>query len=159
MKCSCGCEMYLRLDTEGKYFWACSDMPECFEFKDYVPPKRRFDYSMAAPNDIQDALLNYHEGSITEQKNEIKVQMVEILEHYIECQYGPHYAFMLEEILIPYLEDPAALDFVLKGHSVKDGKGNVQIGKTGAKIYPELMDCLRRVHSKKIQNYLNIEFG
>lgn len=89
---------------------------------------------------------------------EIKVQMIGIMEHFISCTWAAHFDTMLEELIKPYLADVSTLDYVLKGDSIKESKGNVIRGETGAKIFPELYFCLSKVQSPNIKNYLKKEF-
>ena len=90
---------------------------------------------------------------------EIKVQMIQILEHFIGCTWGAHYMTMFDELIKPYLTDSSTLDHVLRGDRIKETKGNIIRGKTGAKIYPELYDCLISVNNPDIKIYLKTEFN
>jgi len=66
---------------------------------------------------------------------------------------------LFDKIIKPFLSDQSVLDYVLKGKTIKNSKGNVVEGNTGAKIYPELMHYLRMVENVKIQEYLSGEFN
>lgn len=151
-------ELSIRGEAIGKYFWRCSKYPECKHTKDYNYPKSRFDF---ANDDFLSTLNSIDEKSDPERQeilNEITVQMPQILEHFIKCSWGAHYNTMFEKIIKPHLTDPLTLDFVLNGDCIKEYKGNVIRGKTGAKIYQELFIYLKRVESRPIQEYLENEF-
>ncbi len=49
------------------------------------------------------------------------------------------------------------LDKILRTALIKE-KNNVIYGKTGARIYPELLNNLMRCDSREIRNYLKTEF-
>ena len=109
-----------------------------------------------------DALNLINNGSENEKAaitNEVKVQMVEILNHFIDCTWGAHYMNLLKEIIIPYLDDPYVLKYVLKGPAILEYKGNVFFGRSKTKMYDALFYCLKQVHSQEIQNFLDQEFG
>jgi hypothetical protein len=89
-------------------------------------------------------------------RNEIKVQMVDILQHFIECGRASHYNELFKSLIKPYLDNTSVLDYVLKSGLVKNDK--VIIGSTRAKIFPELLDYLMSVDSPKITTYLKEEF-
>lgn len=87
-----------------------------------------------------------------------KVFMPQILMHFIECTWGGCYNALYLNILVPYLDSPQALDYVLRGPIIQKSPGSI-IGKTGAQIYPELLSRLQRVESPIIKNYLFENFG
>ena len=162
MNCECGNKMVLKLarkgETKGNFFWGCSNYPYCQFTKEYVIPKNRFDF---ANNDFMPIIRSLNEKSKSEQETietEITVQMIQILEHFIGCTWGAHFNTMFDELIKPYLRDSVTLDYVLRGDSVKETKGNVIRGNTGAKIYPELYEYLITVNSSDIINYLETEF-
>ncbi|MEZ4801298.1 MAG: hypothetical protein R2797_00895 [Gelidibacter sp.] len=98
--------------------------------------------------------------SIKERKaivSEIKSQMKHIFRHFIECNWGSHYNTIFKSLIKPYLDNPQTLDVVLKSEIIKDK--NTVVGRTGAKIFPELMNYLKRVDSPKIHEYLKQEFN
>jgi ssDNA-binding Zn-finger/Zn-ribbon topoisomerase 1 len=155
--------MILRLSRKrtanSSFYWGCSSYPECKQTLEYSPPENRFDFSNDDFTSILRTLDQKESFDKEEIENEIKVQMIQILEHFISCTWGAHYNTLFDLIIKPYLTNPSILDYVLKGECVKENRGNVIRGKTGAKIYPELLYYLKKVESDKIQNYLDIEFG
>lgn len=162
MKCNCGQNMRLvfyrpEKDTY-KFFWGCTDYPHCQYTKDYKPLEPAFNISEQETMEAVNILENGDNETKVLLIDEIKVQMVEILNHFIDCTWGVHYMTLLNKMIIPYLDDPKVLDFVLKGPIIRQAKGNVYLGKSGAKMYDELYYCLRRVENENIQHYLINEF-
>jgi hypothetical protein len=105
----------------------------------------------------KELLLN-NEG---EAKNEIikavKSCMREILIHYIECSWAPCYMTAFNYIIKDYLDDSVLLDEVLKSETIKETENIVQ-STSGAKIFPNLYEDLRKVKSAEIQKYLRVNF-
>ena len=161
MKCNCGSDMRLVFYTSKdgyRFFWGCNEHPNCRSTKDYNTEGVKLNI---AENETMTAIEILKNGSEQEKIaliNEVKVQMVEILNHFIDCTWGAHYMTLLNEIIIPYLDDPSVLQYVLKGTMIKDYKANVFLGKSGAKMYEELYYCLKRVHSQEIKDYLTQDF-
>ncbi|MBZ0328275.1 MAG: hypothetical protein K8F54_11760 [Altibacter sp.] len=115
-----------------------------------------------AIQDTMDAIKILEEGGAEEKVsiiNEIKVQMVDILNHFIDCTWGAHYMTLFNKMIIPYLDDPKVLQFVLNGPIIDDSKGNVFRGKSGTKMYKELYFYLMRVEAERIRDFLFIEFN
>lgn len=111
-------------------------------------------------DDFMPLINSLHSKSIKERKvivNEIKSQMEHILRHFIECYWGSHYNTVFKSLIKPYLDDPQTLEVVLKSEIIKDK--NTVVGRTGAKIFPELVNYLKRVDSPKIHEYLKQEFN
>ena len=88
----------------------------------------------------------------------ISTRMEGILIHYIECTWGICYNSKFKELIQPYLNDHQLLDKVLWSEAILD-KPNVIIGKTGSRIFPELLHNLNQCNSTFIRNYLNKEFA
>lgn len=86
-----------------------------------------------------------------------KVFMGHILCHFIECGRGACYNSLYLNVLVPHLDSPEMLDYVLRGGMVHERPG-VELGKSGAKIYPELRHRLENVASVRIQEYLAENF-
>lgn len=86
-----------------------------------------------------------------------KVYMAQILYHFIECSWGGCYNSLYFNILVPYLDSPVIVDYVLRSSIVHD-ETDARIGKTGAKIYPELHGRLQGVKSARIHEYLYENF-
>jgi hypothetical protein len=135
----------------GQFIWAC---PECKTDFPYIPPEDRFDFSRRHPGTVIESLKDTPTDAKEEIENEIKAQMVEILIHFIRCDWSPHYNTMFDLLIMVYLDDPDVLDYVLKNAVRYTGIK----GKSGANIYSHLMKYLRLIKSSKIQNYLNNEF-
>ncbi len=155
--------MVLRLvrkgERQGSFFWGCSTYPLCMETQNYVVPENRFDFANNDFMPIINSLTTKPESEKQEIIAEIKVQMIEILRHFIECTWGAHYNTMFDMLIKPYLTDSSTLDYVLKSEIINESKGNVVRGNTGAKIYPELNYYLSNVNSAEIKNYLKKEFA
>jgi hypothetical protein len=86
-----------------------------------------------------------------------KVFMAQILCHFIECTWGTCYNAIYFNALVPHLDAPEIVDYVLKGSLVRGGPG-VQVGKSGARLYPELRSRLQTVMSPRIRSYLSENF-
>ena len=86
-----------------------------------------------------------------------KVFMAQVLCHFIECTYGTCYNSLYFNVLVPHLDAPEIVDYVLRSSLVRDGPG-VQVGKSGARLYPELRSRLQGVTSSRIRTYLAENF-
>lgn len=160
MDCFCGNMMILRLarlgDTAGNFFWGCSTYPECTYTKPYQIPIERFAFANQDFTEIINSLGDKNEIEREIIVTEIKAQMIDILNHFIECRWGAHFNTLFDQIISKYLDDPSVLDYVLKSDVVIDIGFR---GVSGAKIFPDLLNYLQRVESPKIQHYLLKEFG
>jgi hypothetical protein len=87
----------------------------------------------------------------------IRDNMENIVLHYISCTWGACYTTKFKELIQPYFNDPALLDRVLRSDAIKD-KGNLIIGKTGAKIFKGLFGELVKCNDDAIKKYLKTEF-
>ncbi|TXE06107.1 hypothetical protein FUA26_14090 [Seonamhaeicola algicola] len=111
-------------------------------------------------NDFMPLINSLDSKSIKEREvivNEIKYQMEHILRHFIRCNWGTHYNTVFKSLIKPYLDNPQTLEVVLKSEMIKDK--NTVVGRTGVKIFPKLMNYLKRVDSPNIQEYLKQEFN
>jgi len=88
----------------------------------------------------------------------IRSRMEGILIHYIECTWGACYNAKFKELIQSYLNDPELLDKVLRSEVIKDKPGTIT-GKSGARIFPDLLYELRKCKASVIRNYLNKEFA
>jgi hypothetical protein len=86
-----------------------------------------------------------------------KVFMAHILHHFIVCSWGGCYNSLYFNVLVPFLDSPDIVDYVLRGPIVREGI-SMETGKTGAKIYPELRARLQGVESSRIRDYLAENF-
>ena len=84
--------------------------------------------------------------------------MESIILHYISCTWGACYNTKFKELIQPYFNDAALLDKILRTEVIKD-KGNLIIGKTGAKIYKNLYWELLKCDDDSIKQYLRTEFS
>lgn len=163
MQCDCGQNMRLVFFTPKedtyKFFWGCKDYPNCSFTKNYKPFEPRLDI---AEKETMESIRILEDGDIETKTlliDEIKVQMVDILNHFIDCTWGAHYMTLFNKMIVPYLDDPKVLQYVLKGSIINENKGNVYRGKSGTKMYPQLMYYLRDIKSQRIQEFLEDEFG
>lgn len=163
MNCSCGAFMDLMFSVNNKrhysFSWRCQNFPDCSFTKTYTPVIPALDI---ANTDTMTVVNCLKKGSLNEKElmiDEIRTQMVKILEHFIICGWGAHYNTLLHEIIQPYLDCPNVLHYVLTGPSIKTEKGNVFLGSRGAKMFPELLDCFKGVKNSRISTYLNEEFN
>ena len=88
----------------------------------------------------------------------IRDNMESIILHYITCTWGACYNTKFKELIQPYFNDAALLDKILRTEVIKD-KGNLTIGKTGAKIYKDLYLKLLKCDNNSIKQYLRAEFN
>ena len=158
MNCKdCGSKVWLKFNAKGVYkerFTCCCS--NCKTEFLYESPTNRFEF---ANNDFLPIIDTFDKISKEEKEiivTEIKVQMVEILNHFICCTWGAHYSTLFDKIIKIYLDNPYVLDYVLKSEIVRDIGLR---GRTGAKIFPDLLSCLKQVNSSKIQQYLDSEFS
>ncbi|MHA7844463.1 MAG: hypothetical protein ACX93I_14185 [Winogradskyella sp.] len=137
--------------NKPKFKWNCSFCKKATIYNQQI----HIDF---ANEDFKSTIDNLKNMSYEEQEkiiNEIKSQMVNILNHFIECDKGWHYNAIFKCLIKPYLDNPLVLDFVLKSDVIKATNFK---GITGAKIYPELQEKLIKVDSPYIKNYLKHEF-
>jgi hypothetical protein len=87
-----------------------------------------------------------------------KVYMAQILQHFIACSWGGCYNSLYFNVIVPFLDSPDIVDYVLRSPVVQESAGTM-VGKTGAKIYPELRHKLQSVKSENIHAYLAENFG
>jgi hypothetical protein len=87
----------------------------------------------------------------------IRDNMESIILHYISCTWGACYNTKFKELIQPYFNDAGLLGKILKSEAIKD-KGNLTIGKTGAKIYKDLYLELMKCNDNSIKQYLRTEF-
>lgn len=87
----------------------------------------------------------------------VRVYMPHILGHFITCHWGPCYASIHRHVLVPLLDNVAALDYVLRSLVILPTP-DVQVGQRGARIFPELLRRLGEVRSTAIREYLLEEF-
>lgn len=83
--------------------------------------------------------------------------MAQILIHFISCQRGACYNALYFNVIVPHLDSAEVLDNVLKGTVVR-GKSGILAGKSGARIFPELLGRLEKVESQVIGAYLQENF-
>lgn len=163
MKCNCGQNMRLvfhNLEKDKyKFFWGCMNYPDCKFKREYESYEPKIDIAGQDTMTAVNILNSDNVKTKTKLIDEIKVQMPEILNHFIDCTWGAHYMTLFKNIIIPYLDNAKVLDFVLKGSIIREEKGNVYFGDHRAKMFRELYHHLRMVKSGEIQNYLTNEFN
>ena len=156
MLCTCGHKMQLVFGAnklnDPMFNWHCPNCNKITLHKSQI----EIDFVNDDFKSIVESLINKMIAERETIINEIKSQMVNILKHFIECDKGWHYNAMFKSLIKPYLDNPLVLDFVLKSDAIK---GNEITGNSGAKIYPELLDSLKKVDDIKIKEYLKQEFN
>jgi hypothetical protein len=88
-----------------------------------------------------------------------QVYMPSILHHFIGCGWGPCYMSLYKNVIVPYLEAPQVLDYVLRSDVVKDPDAAVTNGISEPKMCGDLYAHLKRVRSPDVQVYLRSHFG
>jgi hypothetical protein len=86
-----------------------------------------------------------------------KVFMAQILYHFIECTWATCYNALYFNVLVPHLDAPEIVDYVLRSSLIRGGPG-VHVGESGARLYPELRSRLQVVMSPRIRSYLSENF-
>lgn len=161
MKCSdCNTQMELLFNTlslnEGKYQWKCID-PQCLKTQDYVtvyPELYSTKYmGWAFYNRLKKADSTEKEILLID----IKVNMLRILNHYVNCRVGACYTSILKYILIEYLSESKVLDLFLKGPQI-ELRSNAIMSPSGSKIYYDLYYDFMLVKNHNIKEYLKKEF-
>lgn len=84
--------------------------------------------------------------------------MAQILHHFIICRRGGCYNSLYFNVIVPLLDSPEIVDYVLRTLVIHEGIGTA-VGKTGARIFPELRRRLQRVKSERIHAYLAENFS
>ena len=162
MKCICYSDMrlvfYKPKDSSYTFFWGCTDYPNCGVTSEYIRMQPKLDIGTKDTMEALEILKKGNNEEIIGIINEFKVQMVDILTHFIDCSWGAHYMTLYNEIIVPYLDDPWVLKYVLNSSIIKESYGNVYRGKSGAKMYDLLLYYLRDVKSHEIQQFLKEEF-
>ena len=82
-----------------------------------------------------------------------RVYMPFILHHFIECTRGACYNSIYFNLLVPYFDSVAVLDYILRS-SVIHGDPKAANDVLKPKIYSELNSRLMNVKSSSIQQYL-----
>jgi len=84
--------------------------------------------------------------------------MPQILLHFISCYRGACYNSLYTAVLVPHLDRPELLDYILRSAAIGDGQ-EIFVGKSGARLFPELYRRLQGVTNKDIREYLVENFG
>ncbi len=87
----------------------------------------------------------------------VKVYMPQILYHFIECTWGGCFNSIYKNCLVPHLDSPEVVDYVLRTPVVKPCD-DLLVGDNGARVYGELMSRLQGISSLAIADYLSREF-
>ena len=154
------CSRHLRLvaDDGLNYWWRCE--AGCAEGIDTGIP------SSSSIESFQRDVL--HRGRLdmsrllrplpAEYVSGARVYMPQLLYHFIECTWGACYNHLYLYCIAPYLDASEVVDYILRTPVVRSSKGDTRPGSTGAQIYGELDERLRRVSSPKIAEYLRRTF-
>lgn len=88
----------------------------------------------------------------------IRLAMGPILRHCIVCDWGACYNTKFKELVWPYLDDVRLLDELLRSEIIRP-TGDLLVGRTGARIFPELLQMLSRCEAGTVRRYLDAEFA
>ena len=169
---SCGAPLVVRSPLDGNYMWQCyaSEDEEILRARCIAP---KLDTSVSSSEDIapfqdcvfRNGILGF--SFLIESRDELlpaplipgaKVYMPHIVYHFVRCLWPACYLTLYRKVLVPHLDCPAVLDYVLRSNAIYQSPDMVT-GRSGARIYAELHHYLRGVSSCAIQDYLQTEFG
>ncbi len=149
----CGTELRLLREGVPNYAWECPN--RCLPAVDTgVPATEQIaSFDRAASQGIHriypECLSPIDRSSIPG----AKVYMPHLLLHFIECRRGGCYNRIYLHCLVPHLDSPQVVDYVLRSSVIYDSPDCIT-GTTGAKIYSELLRQLRAVKSSVTHKYL-----
>ena len=153
----CASELSLEFREAGEYVWRCSrgcapdvttGIPATESIKCFQKTAiwdGRFDFSVVTRPLKSDSLAG------------AKVYMPQVLHHFIDCTWGGCYNSIYINFLVPHLDCPDVVDYVLRSPVIHDGP-NVIRSSGGARIYGELLRRLHGVASARIKAYLDATF-
>lgn len=154
---ACGSELTLLRAGSPNYTWTCTrhcppsidtGVPasaDITRFEQQVAPEGNF-CAAAFASPIRDSHVPA-----------AKVFAAQVLYHFIECTWGGCYNSIYQRFLVPHLDSPSAVDYVLRSDVVRLTP-DAMVGANGARIYPELLFRLRGVASQQIKEYLRETF-
>ena len=87
----------------------------------------------------------------------LKVYMPQILHHFIECTWAGCYNSIYLNSIVPHLDSPSVVDYILRSPAIHGASASIA-GRTGARIYGELLVRLGGVESERVQSYLRETF-
>lgn len=153
------CSRHLRLvsDEGSNYFWQCE--AGCAERID-TGIATSISIELFLRDGIRDGDIDFSRYGSPLLKGYVagaRVHMPQILYHFIECTWGACYNHLYLNCIVPYLDCPAVVDYVLRTPVVYPST-NTWRGSTGALIYAELHFRLCSVRSPKIDDYLLCNF-
>jgi hypothetical protein len=154
---NCGTPLFLTRVGTPFYLWQCPK--ECAPaLHTGVPITEQLDDLQHDPSSTLEFNASHFFPPMTVSRiSTAKVFMAQILYHFIKCTWGGCYNALYTNVLIPHLDAPDILDYVLRSSVIRDGPG-VQVGKSGARLYPELRSRLQTVISPRIRSYLSENF-
>ena len=150
---TCGAKLILNRDQVPNYVWRCEN--NCDVLIDTGVSK---DSSIAAYECTAIRNGNLYSGIYTRTISEswiagVQTYMPQILHHFIECYWAPCYLSIYKNVVVPHLNNPGVLDYILKTDVIHTAPDSI-IGATGATIYLELLHYLQKVESNVIKTYL-----
>jgi hypothetical protein len=154
---TCGAALFLMRTGIPHYQWQCPK--QCLPPLDTeVPTSEQLDDLQPDASDTVEFNATHFFPPMTKSRvATAKVLMAQILYHFIECTWGTCYNSLYFIILVPHLDAPEVLDYVLRSPIVH-GSAGLQAGKSGARLYPGLRSRLQGVASPRIHTYLAENF-
>lgn len=154
---TCGTPLVLLRTGPLNYRWQCSK--HCLPAIDTEVPATEHldDLQPDASGTVEFNASHFFPPMTKSRIATAKVFMAQVLYHFIECTWGGCYNSLYFNVLVPHLDAPQILDYVLRSSAVHDNIG-VQVGKSGARLYPELRSRLQGVTSPRIRTYLAENF-
>jgi hypothetical protein len=152
----CGSLVLLRQGTP-RYAWQCAQgcLPPIDTGVSISEDIGPFEKAAVRNDDIDFSIFTRHLSA--ELVPGAKAYMLQILPHFIECTRGGCYNSIYNNLLAPHLDSPDVVDYVLRG-PVIHGSPDLITGITGAKIFEQLLWCLKGVHSPNIRQYIQVTF-
>lgn len=154
---TCGTPLVLMQAGVPTYRWQCPK--QCLPAIDTGVPidEPLDDLKPDAPGTVEFNASHFFPPMTKSRVATAKVFMAQILYHFIECTWGACYNSLYSNVLVPHLDAPEILDYVLRGPAVHDTDGT-RVGKSGARLYPELRHRLQGITSPRIRTYLAENF-
>lgn len=152
----CSGKLFLDEEARENYCWVCSNgcLPvldtgvstelDIQPFRGLVVQKQSV--AAAAASDLGD-----------EHAPGVRIYMPSLLYHFIGCTWGGCYNSIYWNCLVPFLDSPEVVDYVLRSDVIRpsDLNGN-RIREP--RIFPELRNRLEGVSSSRIKQYLKETF-
>tara|TARA_B100000586_G_C20037833_1_gene396219 strand:- start:321 stop:812 length:492 start_codon:yes stop_codon:yes gene_type:complete len=87
--------------------------------------------------------------------NRAKINMLDILSHYVECHFHPCYQTLFALVIKPNLDNLDILKFFLQ--STDTIKGFSRRNHNGYQMYAELLQKLSQVENRQIREFIRLE--